>query len=153
MNLIYFLMSGGIEDWSTYLNNLSFMFFRFSPQLNVVERLLWFGHGQENLFKCRLIDGISTFHGFISILNERFWAKTHLMLSLKTDLIGMTCLSFSSCSNISAREVSRAAINLIEPLNRYPWTVRGLFNEKWIGPRIPALEFIFHSETRNHFHC
>ena len=39
------------------------------------------------------------------------------IFGMKTDLIGMTCLSFSSCSNISAREVSRAAINLIEPLS------------------------------------
>lgn len=71
----------------------------------------------------------------------------------------MTCLSFSSCSNISAREVSRAAINLIEPFNRYQRTVRDwplywlLKPSAQVRPRIPALEFIFHSESRNHFHC
>ena len=49
---------------------------RFS--LNVLEGLLWFGHGQEYLFKCRLINGISTFYGFIIIFTRKlgyFWAK------------------------------------------------------------------------------
>ena len=132
-----------------------------SLPLNVVEGILWFGHGQKYLFECRLINGIATFYGFFL----SFWTQDWVVFDQKyyiwieTDLIGMTCLSFSSCSNISAREVSRAAINLIEPFNRYQRTVRDwplywlLKPSAKVRPRIPALKFIFHSESRNHFHC
>ena len=74
------------------------------------------------------------------------------IFGMKTDLIGMTCLSFSSCSNISAREVSRAAINLIEPFTRFMRTELKIVCQN-IRPMIPALKFILHGQTGNHLHC